>query len=375
MSDKDLPGKSVGDPDRHRAALERWLGENTPGASNLRIPEMEMPAATGFSNETVVFEAQWEDGGTPVARKLVARIEQEDGGLFPDQNAQCAVSVDVQQRIMRVVAERQIAPVPRVLAYTDDPAVLGRPFFVMEFVDGEIPGDIPVYTESGFIVDQASPADRETLVWDGLAKLIALQGIDWREAGLTWLDPTGEGRPTLAAQIAIYRRYVEHELRGRPHPVLSACLDWLDEHAPATAELPVSVSWGDARLGNMIWRDYRCVGVLDWEAVSLLPAEADLGWWVMFDRMAFDDKGIARLDGYPSREAMQEHWEEKTGRAVSGGLDYWEIFAAMRFDAIMIRLGDRLVSRGYVAEEASMSIQNGTTDALARLLSAQGVTP
>ena len=116
------------------------------------------------------------------------------------------------------------------------------------------------------------------------------------------------------------------------------------------------------------------MGVIDWEAVSLIPAEADLGWWMMFDRMAFDDKGIERLEGYPSREAMQAHWEKATGRAVAGGVDYWEIFAAMRFDAIFVRLGDRLVKRGYVAEEANMAIANGTTTALARLLERQGVS-
>lgn len=374
MSDKNLPGKSVGDPDRHRASLERWLRERIPEAKDLRIPEMEMPASTGFSNETVVFDATWQEGGEEVTRRFVARIEQEDGGLFPEQTVACAVSVDVQQRIMRVVAEHGVVPVPPVIAYADDREVLGRPFFVMDFVEGDIPGDVPVYTESGFLVDQATPAERAQLVWDGVEKLIALQGIDWREAGLEWLDPSGEGTPTFAKQLEIYRQYAERELAGRDHPVLNACLDWLEANQPATEDVPISVSWGDARLANMICRDYRCVGVIDWEAVSLIPAEADLGWWMMFDRMAFDDKGIERLEGYPSREAMQAYWEKATGRAVVGGVDYWEIFAAMRFDAIFVRLGDRLVKRGYVAEEANMAIANGTTTALARRLERQGVS-
>lgn len=374
MTEKNLPGKSVGDPDRHRASLEGWLREQIPEANDLRIPEMEMPASTGFSNETVVFDATWQEHGSRVDRRLVARIEQEDGGLFPEQTAECAVSVDVQQRIMRVVAEQGVVPVPRVIAYAGDREILGRPFFVMDFVEGDIPGDIPVYTESGFLVDEATPAQREQLVWDGVEKLIALHEIDWCDAGLDWLDPSGARKPTFAKQLEIYREYAERELAGRDHPVLRACLDWLESNVPATDDVPVSVSWGDARLANMICRDYRCVGVIDWEAVSLIPAEADLGWWIMFDRMAFDDKGIARLEGYPSREAMQAYWEKATGRAVVGGIDYWEIFAVMRFDAIFVRLGDRLVKRGYVSEEANMAIANGTTDALARLLARQGVS-
>ncbi|MDG2306903.1 MAG: phosphotransferase family protein [Candidatus Binatia bacterium] len=374
MSEKNFPGKSVGEPDRHRASLEGWMQRNKPDVTDLRIPEMEMPASTGFSNETVVFEATWKEGGAAVSQRFVARIEQADGGLFPDQTAECGTSVDVQQRIMKAVAACDVVPVPNVIAYDGDPAVLGRPFFVMDFIEGEIPGDIPAYTESGFLVDEATPAQREQLVWDGVETLLALQKMDWREAGLDWLDTSGTGAPTLASQLGIYQSYVERELAGREHRVLRACLEWLESNAPSLDSVPVGVSWGDSRLANMIWRDYRCVAVLDWEAVSLLPAEADLGWWVMFDRMAFDDKGIARLEGYPAREAMHAHWEKATGRAVVGGIDYWEIFGAMRFDAIMIRLGDRLVDRGYVPKEANMAIESGTTAALERLLERQGVS-
>jgi hypothetical protein len=45
----------------------------------------------------------------------------------------------------------------------------------------------------------------------------------------------------------------------------------------------------------------------------------------------------------------------------------------MRFDAIMIKLGDRMTRAGIVPEAANMAIDNGTTDALGRLLERQGV--
>ena len=371
--EENIAGKAVGGADRHREALEAWMRRNLPEHADLGVPVVDIPRSTGFSNETVVFSAHWSEAGRAVEKRFVARIEQEDGGLFPDQTPQCPVSVDVQRRMMQLVAEREVAPGPRVVAYEAERDVLGRPFFVMEYVDGEIPGDVPLYTEEGFLVDRAGPAERERLVWDGLDHMIALGRIDWREAGLDWLDASGDGRPGLSAQLALYRSYVTRELDGRTHPVLEACLDWLEHKAPDDASAPVGVSWGDARIGNMIWKDYRCVGVLDWEAAALLPAEADLGWWMMYDRMAFDDKGIERLAGYPDREAMLARWEVATGRSPIGGVDYWEIFAAMRFDAIMIRLGDRLVKRGYLPPEGSIAIENGTTEAVARLLARQGV--
>ena len=39
-----------------------------------------------------------------------------------------------------------------------DTTVLGRPYFVMEFIEGAIPADVPRYTQSGFLVEEATPA-------------------------------------------------------------------------------------------------------------------------------------------------------------------------------------------------------------------------
>jgi hypothetical protein len=68
---------------------------------------------------------------------------------------------------------------------------------------------------------------------------------------------------------------------------------------------------------------------------------------------------------------MVAYWEELTGRRV-GDILYWEIFGAMRFCAVFIRLGDRFVRAGLAPEESNVAIQNLVTDALARLLDRAG---
>ena len=219
--------------------------------------------------------------------------------------------------------------------------MLGAPFFVMGFVDGRIPADVPRYTEAGFVVDEATPAQRRRMVLSAIDTIAGIHSLDWREADLGWLDPSGTGRPTTALQIDLYRNHVISELAGREHPVLYAALDWLEANDPDDER--VGLTWGDARLGNIILQDYRTAAVLDWEVCALSPTEADMGWWLMFDRMSFDDMGIARLEGYPTRDEMISHYEQASGRAV---LDphYWEVFGAMRFCTIFIRLGDRLTA-------------------------------
>ena len=87
----------------------------------------------------------------------------------------------------------------------------------------------------------------------------------------------------------------------------------------------------------------------------------------MFDRMSFDDMGIDRLDGYPTREEQIAFYEQVSSRTVRHP-HYWEVFGAMRFCAIFIGLGDRLVDVGLMPPENSMAVDNMVTDALARLL-------
>jgi aminoglycoside phosphotransferase (APT) family kinase protein len=281
------------------------------------------------------------------------------------QTAETAVSVGLQQRIMAVVGEAGAAPVPATIGYEADPAVLGQPFFVMPFITGRIPGDQPRYSQAGFLFDEATPEERRRMVETGLEAMAGVHSIDWRAAGLQWLDTAGAGDPTTADQIALYRRFVLDELAGREHPVMIGALDWLDANDPHDER--IGLAWGDSRLANIIWQDYRPAAVIDWEACALSPTEADVGWWLMFDRMSFDDMGAPRLEGFPTREEMITHYESVSGREVRDP-HYWEIFATMRFCAIMIRLADRMVASGAIPAEINMAVDNEVTAALARLL-------
>ena len=371
MSEADeMPAKAVADPETYRESLDAWMKTQMTDAKNLRVHDVDMPRATGFSNETVFFHTTATERGVERTKKWVARIEPPDGGLFPEQTRECGISCEVQHRIMTAIRESGAVPIPEMLPFEGDLSILGRGFFVMEFVEGVIPADVPRYTQAGFLVDEATPDDRERMVREACETMATLAGLDWKKLGLDWLDVKGKAEPSLRDQLELYRAYCDKALGKRDHPIIRRSLDWLDANAP---DLPTGISWGDSRLGNMIWRDYRCVSVCDWEAISLCPPEADIGWFVMFDRMSHEDFGTPRLPGFPTREEQVAIWESKSGRRVADTIDYWEIFGAMRFDAIMIKLGDRMVRAGIVPEAVNMSVNNGTTEALGRLLERQGV--
>ena len=360
------------DRSHYQAALQQWMRGAFPARQDLVVVDIEVPVSTGFSNETVILDAAWIEDGSDRQERYAVRIEPADGGMFPPQTPHCEVSVELQYRAMKTVADAGAAPVPPLFGYEPDPAVLGAPFFMMGFVDGRVPADVPRYTEAGFVVDEATPAQRRRMVFSAIDTIAGIHGLDWREADLGWLDPSGTGRPTTALQIDLYRNHVRSELAGREHPVLYAALDWLEANDPDDDR--VGLTWGDARLGNIILQDYRTAAVLDWEVCALSPTEADMGWWLMFDRMSFDDMGIARLEGYPTRDEMIARYEQVSGRTVREP-HYWEVFGAMRFCTIFIRLGDRLAAAGFVPPERNPAVGNQVTVALAALLGMDNPTP
>ena len=60
------------------------------------------------------------------------------------------------------------------------------------------------------------------------------------------------------------------------------------------------------------------------------PHRGRCRWWLMFDRMSFDDLGADRMEGFPTRDEMISLYAAATGREVWEP-HYWEVFATMRY--------------------------------------------
>ena len=360
--DGEIKVKADKDFGPYQRGLEGWMQNLFPERAALEVRDLEIPQGSGHSNETVFFSATWKGDRGPEARRYVARVEPPDGGVFPQQSPACAISVELQHRMMDSVARTGAAPISPLLPFERDKSILGQPFFVMEFVAGKTPKDLPRYSQEGFLVD-ATPKERTRLVHSGLEAMAAVHSIEWRDAGLEWLDTSGE--PSMSHQVDIYRRFAEAELKGREHRTLMDALDWLDRHQP---DARIGVSWGDARTGNMIFDNFECKAVVDWEAASIAPCEADIGWWVMFDRQSFEQMGVERLPGIPTLEEQVAYYESCRGKKIAGDIHYWETFAVARFCTIYIHLADRMTEAGLIPADQNMAVNNFVTDQLAGMI-------
>jgi len=198
------------------------------------------PSAGGFSNQTWV--GTWErHGGASVS--IVLRLQSATPTVFPDP------SIDRQVRVMAALAGSAV-PVPRLLGREETGQVLGAPFVVMERVPGRVPQENPLYHLEGWFHDLDEASQRRHW-FSGIDTLAAIARVDrstCEALGLGFLAPP-PGVSVLEHQLQTWLSMLHWvESTARPYPHLHKAYEWLCRHAPPPG--PVSLSWGDAKLGN-----------------------------------------------------------------------------------------------------------------------------
>jgi aminoglycoside phosphotransferase (APT) family kinase protein len=343
-----------------RTKLSGWLQNRLPQALDLRVSDLVAPQTSGFSNETLLFDLEYVDDGQRQREPLVVRIEPKGEPVFPEYD------LGLQFRTMQRLTATDV-PVPRVYWLEEhDRSVLGGAFYVMRQVRGRVPTDQPPYHAGGWMTE-ATPDERAAIWWGGVETLAKIHRLDYRALGFGFLARPELGTTPLDWQIAYYERYLAWAAQGRSQPTVEAALDWLRRHRP-TGE-PTVLSWGDARIGNIIYDGTTPAAVLDWEMVTLGSPEMDLGWSIFLDRHHSEGLEIPRLEGFPSYEATVARYEALSGHRVRN-LDYYQVFAGFRFGVIMTRIAQQMVTYGVMdaAGGREFEVNNTVTRLLAKLL-------
>jgi len=354
-----VPVPDQRDPEVTRAILQSWLARQLPAAESVVVDAVQTPASTGFSAETLMFEAAWRESGQAAGRRerLVAKVAPTGFQIFPEPR------FTEQFRLLRILAETQI-PVPLVHWQEPDPAVLGAPFYVMSRVDGDVPTDMPPYHTGGWVTE-VSPAERELMWWSGLGILTQVHALDIAALGLSFVDQVGYGPTGLRQRLAYYEYYLDWAYTGSV-PVAQAALAWLHKHRPAEDYDPVLL-WGDARIGNIIYSAGQPTAVLDWEMATLGQPEEDLAWFLLLDRHHSEGVGVPRLPGFPDAAQTIDRYQQLTGRTLVC-MDYYEVLSAMKFAVVMARIGQLFIHYELVPPDNDFPYNNTATQLLASIL-------
>jgi aminoglycoside phosphotransferase (APT) family kinase protein len=360
-----MPDIDHRDPSEVASILSQWLAEKAEqgGAgrgTRIEVFDVQSPETNGFSNETIMCRVRADSGDGPTEKRLVVRVAPTKHLLFLDADFSSQYSV------MRTLAEGETGiPLPQLGWYEEDPRYLGVPFFTMDHVEGQVPADNLPYTLEGWVIE-GTPEQQARMWWSGIDALAAVHRVDWTALGLGWLSDPRRGRPGIEQHMAYYRDFYHWVAKGTPIATLDATWAWLVAHQPEEVG-EVTLSWGDSRIGNIIWDDFECAAVLDWEMAGLGQPEMDLGWWLYFDLQFSDGLGVPRPAGFGSHEETIDHYAEVLGRPLRD-LFFYEVFAGFRFAVVMARLADLLVGSDTLPGDSDMATNNLATQLLAKML-------
>jgi aminoglycoside phosphotransferase (APT) family kinase protein len=334
---------STRDPKEMADRLQAWLVETLEPGSDPQITEVTSPESNGMSSETLLFTAKWNEDGASVEHRLVARIEPP-ATAYP---VFTTYDLDMQFRVMRLVREHTSVPVPETFWYEPDPTVLGGPFFVMARVDGLVPPDVLPYTFGDNWVFDGSDADRLTIQESAIHELAGIHAITPAQHDLGFLELAQPGATSLERSLNHWRQYHDWVVKDTPSSLLADCFAWLTDNFPKEVSSD-ALSWGDGRIGNMMFRDNQVVAVLDWEMAAVAPPEVDLGW-MCYLHLFFQDLAVQL--GAPGLPDMfrpvdvAESYARASGQAPRD-LTWHIAYAAMRHGVIMRRVTERSIFFG-----------------------------
>src|SRR5246127_2453878 len=294
-----------------------------------------------MSSETIILTARWTADGEPAEQRFVPRVAPtaQDVPVFPSYR------LDHQFDVIRLVAELTDVPVPRVRWLEPTGEVLGTPFFVMDYVEGVVPPDVMPYTFGGNWFADA-PAERQRELQDATVGVLAkLHSIPDAQNTFGFLTQGQAGDTALRRHFNWVRSWYDFAVPeiGRS-PLLERTFEWLEDSWPhdAAAREPVLL-WGDARVGNVLSRDFAPVAVLDWEMVTLGPRELDVAWMI-YAHMVFQElAGLATLPGLP--EVMREEDVRTTYQRLAGvevgDLHWFYVYSGGMGACVFMRTGAR----------------------------------
>jgi len=313
-------------------AVSQWIEHNLPEHAG---PLTASRFKGGQSNPTYLL--------TTPKGKLVLRT-RPSGEILPSAHA-----VDREYRVMKALQATPV-PVPRMLGWCGDAALIGTPFYVMEHVEGRILWDpLMPGMDSGLRARH----------WDDVNRVVAsLHDVDIRAVGL------GDyGRPGhyLQRQTARWIRQYRASETMRIE-AMENLIDWLPQHIPEVEQ--TSIVHGDLRLDNMIFHpsEPKVVAVLDWELSTTGHPLADLAYHVMTWRLgAHEFRGMAGNNfaalGIPDEKAYLASYFKRRGLAGVHPTE-WEFhmaFSMFRLAAILQGIARRALDGTASSAEAEQT--------------------
>ncbi|MDG2001840.1 MAG: phosphotransferase family protein [Novosphingobium sp.] len=305
--------------------LSEWLAKQIADASAVEIVSLGRPTTNGGSSENYFITADIRSGGETRREKYVLRVKPGESCMFLREN------FDEQCRLITHLGAHTDVPVPEIEFYEPDAAVLGQPFWLMAMVEGEVPPDNPPYHTAGYVFD-ALPEQRRSIWLSGLEAACRIPKVDVSQ--MPQIVELRPGESGMEENLRHWTDAMHWACDGVDDPLLQRVNEWLWANMPSRRD--TALSWGDCRIGNMIFQNFQCAAIIDWDTITLAGPQLDLAHWLVMEEYFIDGFGFEPLPGIGTRDEVIEKWEKFTGFAADQ-LGWHEVLAMFRLDINCVR--------------------------------------
>jgi aminoglycoside phosphotransferase (APT) family kinase protein len=304
------------EPALDRDALAKWLdGQEVPGTGE----PIELRFISGGS-QNEIFEIRRGALHAALRKPPTNAPGPRDEGII---------------REWRIIDALTGSDVPHTdaVAVCEDPSVLGRPFYLMGYVEGWSPIAGPGWV-SPFDTDLDA---RRGLAFELVEGVVRMGNLDWKGRGLT-----GLGRPDgfHDRQVERWTRFYER-IAGRELPGLDVATAWLADHRPL--DFVPGLMHGDYQFANVMFHHgapASLAAIVDWEMGTIGDPKLDLAWalrdWPE-DTSTSAGTGYADVRGMPGYSELLDFYATRSGRQVDD-FDYYLVLANWKL-AIVLEQG------------------------------------
>ncbi|MCY3505460.1 MAG: phosphotransferase family protein [Chloroflexi bacterium] len=267
-----------------RPQIAAYLSAKLSSDDGVEVGPLER-ITIGHSRGMFRVNASYRQGGEAVARSFALRVEQ--AGMFGTNTLD-------EVRTMRSMRAAGF-PVANIRFVEFDPAVIGTPFFVMDWVEG------------------SSGPPNDAALRDYVTKLHELHQIDWRKKEVPFARIPSVPIDAVHQQVD---RWMDVHRWGRvlPEPLLEEAATWLKRNAPE--DLHLTLVHGDPGPLNFIHKGDDVQAFTDWEFSHIGDPNED---WLFLGGM--------RGRGVMEPPQWREYIADVTGHVITKETwAYWDVF-------------------------------------------------
>lgn len=313
------------------ASLTAWLHTQLPGAGDVRVEGIDR-VNFGHSAEMMVLTVVAGD----TRRDVVLRLRPKPPALLEPYD------LVRQFTILRALQDSAVR-VPPALWLEETGDILGRPFFVMERVGGDV-------------YEMEAPADGPgamvVRMCQSLAEhLAAIHSVDLEHTGLDALDDGGNHLQRELDHWASEMDRVKRDSLPALERLLQALRDSQPEQCPN-----ITLVHGDAKPGNFAFVGGEVSAVFDWEMTTVGDPLTDIGW---LELLWMQPVGITSHPDALDIEALLEHYQRVSGITLQNR-SWYRAFNAYKM-AVICLIGAMLVDGGHSDDQKLMLAAYGTS--------------